>query len=510
MIYFMTTLNQRESRGDYIQGQFIKIDDPNGEVLSRDPGDLEKAGFVFPFSFEHVHEAVSAARRSFSSWKRLPDGERKGFLTRYRDLLKQRGEELARAVSLEIGKPLWESRLEITETVQLIDYYLKQGSQTSVELKAEAGVEQSSGTVRFMSRGVMVVITPATVPVFASHMHLIPALINGDTVVLKSSKCAPYVGQCLADITHDSGLPAGVLNIIQGDAELGRRLVSHADVDGVLFTGSFETGTKIKKQVLNDYGKILVLDTGGKNAMVVWDDCHYEHALHDGLLASYLTSGQRCTSTSRILVHSKIFDRFMNDFHTLSKKCRVDYGLGEDGETPFIGTLVSEEAMENYLRFQGIAVREGGEEIMRGKILERSKKGYYVSPSIHWVETPDAKSVYQTSEIYGPNVAFYKVDDLDQAAEIVNLTRHGLVASVYTGARENYRRLADDCRVGLLHWNRPTTAAAYMLPYGGVRQSGNSRPMGSFAGYQCTYPLSSLEYQGKFDPKTSTLPVPRL
>lgn len=500
----------RTPQGDYIQGQFRQVDDPNGEINSHDPGDLDQAKVAFPFSFEHVHEAVTSAKRAFQSWKRIPATERIGHVTKYGDLIKQRSEELARAITFEIGKPLWESRAEVQETIDLIKYYAKRGSQTTVEMKIEEADADSAGFVRFMPRGTMAVITPATVPVFASFMHLIPALMDGNTVVLKASKRAPYVGQCLAEICHDSGFPSGVLNVIQGDEELGRRLVGHPEIDGILFTGSFETGTKIRKAVTSDYWKVLVLDTGGKNAMLVWDDADYQRSLKDALMGSLLTSGQRCTSSSRILVHKKLFDRFVTDFHALAKRCRVDHGATEGDDAPFLGALVSEEAMENYLRFQGIAVREGGEEIMRGKPLEREKKGFYVSPSIHRIDNPDAKSVYQTTEIFGPDVALYCVEDLQQAAEIINLTRHGLCASIYTGARENYLRLADDARVGLLHWNRPTTALAYMLPYGGIKQSGNARPMGSFAGYQCTYPLSSLESEKQKSASAYPTTIPKL
>ncbi len=150
--------------------------------------------------------------------------------------------------------------------------------------------------------------------------------------------------------------------------------------------------------------------------------------------------------------------------------------------------------MENYLRFQGMAVREGCEEIMRGKTLERDKKGYYVSPSIHVVENPDAKAVYQTSEVIGPNVAVYKVTDLEAAIDVVNLPRFGLAASIYTAARENFLRLSEEARVGVFHWNGMTVKNSYRLPYGGIKKSGNHRPMGSSALYQCTYPVSSLEY----------------
>jgi len=495
-------------RGDYIQGEFVPVEDPNGEVASRNPGDLEQPALKFPFCFQHVQEAVEAARRSFSTWRRTTTAQRQQVIKKYRDLLKQRGPELAQAISWEIGKPLWESRQEIQETLDLIDYNLELGYPAELNIdQAEKGCQ---GSVRFLPRGVMAVITPATVPVYASHFHFLPALLHGDTVVLKSSKLAPWVGQLLAEIVHDSGMPAGVMNLLQGDAELGRRLVCHSEVDGVLFTGSFETGAKIQKQTLSDFGKLVVLDTGGKNAMVIWDDCDYQRALSEAIYAGFLTSGQRCTSTSRIIVHDSLLNRFIEDLHTLAKKSRVDYALKDGKDAALLGPLVNEDAMENYLRFQGIAVREGAEEIMRGKPLERVTKGYYISPSIHHVDTPDAKSVYQTTEIYGPNLAVYSASDIEQAAEIINLTKQGLVASIYTQSRENFLRLGDEAQVGLLHWNRPTTSTAFRLPYGGIKESGNSRPMGSYAWQQCTYQVSSLEWRGNEEVAPLAAPLPKL
>ncbi len=502
---------ERICRGNYIQGHFLKVDDPNGEVESRNPGNLELSPITFPFCFAHVHEAVSAAKRGFSSWKRLPAATRNAALMRYRDLLQQRAETLAWHIAFEVGKPLWEARLEVSKTLTLIDWAVKEGSQTAVQLTVDkADEEASTGVVRFHARGVMAVIPPASQPLFGSHLHAMPALVHGNTVVMKASKAAPMVGQFIAECVHDAGLPAGVLNLIHGDSEVARRLTSDSDVDGIFFTGHYETGFKIRKQVLSDYWKTIVLELGGKNTLVVWDDCQYEKTLHEAVYSSFLTTGQRCLSTSRILVHEKLFDKFVENFHTLSKKCRIGSGLTEGADTPFMGPLLSEGAMENYLRYQGIAVREGCDEIMRGKPLERGEKGYYVSPSIHVVATPDSKSVYQKNEIFGPNVALYKVRDLDEAAELVNLPQHGLAASIYTGARENYLRLAEEVKVGMFHWNRPTVTPCFRLPYGGLKKSGNARPMGSFSGYQCTYPVSSLEYTGGFEISRLPVQLPKL
>lgn len=500
----------RVCRGDYIQGHFLRVTDPNGEVQSRNPGDLDADEVPFPFSYEHVHEAVSAAKHGFGSWHKLKPSERQATIIRYRNLLKQKGEDLAKHISFEIGKPLWESRQEVADCITLIDYFLNEGGQTTQQFSVPDAAPGCTGTVRFLSRGVMAIISPANMPAFVPHSHFIPCLVNGNAVVIKSSKYAPSVGQFLAEIAHDAGLPAGVFNLIHGDAEVARRLVGHTEVDGIFFTGPYETGFKIKKQILSDYWKILVMEMGGKNATVIWDDCNYEKALHDSVLSAFLTTGQRCMSTSRVLVHEKIFDRFTEDFHSLAKKCRVDYGMVDGENAPFMGPLISESSMENYLRYQGIAVREGCEEVMRGKTLERDRKGYYVSPSIHWVKTPEPKSVYQKNEIHGPNAALFKISDLDEAAEILNQPQHGLVASIYTGARENYAHLTEEVRVGLFHWNRMTIENCYKLPQGGVKKSGNYRPMGSFSGYQCTYPLSSLEDSTGYDASRLPSQLPKL
>lgn len=501
---------ERVLRGNYIQGHFVTVDDPNGEIESRNPGALDTDPVRVPFCFEHVHEAVSAAKRSYTSWKRLPAEHRIQALARYRDLMSQRSEELAAHVSFEVGKPLWEARAEVVETLRMMDYFLAAGSQTAIEHRTDEAGDDAVGVVRYHSRGVMVVIPPASQPVYCAHAHLFPSLVHGNTVVLKASKGAPLVGQYLAEIVHEAALPAGVVNVIQGDAEVARRLSTDPGVDGIFFTGQYETGLKIRKQVLSDYWKVVVLEMGGKNSLVVWDDCRYERALYDAFLATYLTSGQRSASTNRIIVHKAIFDRFVSDFHTLSKKARIGLGLVDGDGAPFMGPLLNEAILENYLRYQGIAVREGCEELMRGKSLERDTKGYYVSPSIHLVTTPDPKSVYQKTEIFGPAVAIYKASDLDEAAELVNLPQHGLAAAIYTGARENYLRLAEEVRVGAFHWNRPTTTPCYKLPFGGVKKSGNARPMGSFSGQQCTYPVSSLEYTGKFDLTRLPPQLPRI
>lgn len=481
--------------GNYILGQFQHVKDANGEIASINPGDLRLAPIKIPFGYEAVNEAVAAARKSCMSWSRLSLGDRQGAIAKYRNALAKHAERVAVTITEQVGTPLWETRLEIGETLRLIDFFLRTISETGPELNLSSmdGSDGTTASVRLRPRGVAVAVSPAIQPVLDSHCYIIPALLHGNAVILKSSRHAPFVGQCLAEIAHEAGLPAGTFNVLHGDPEIARRLACHPDVDLVFFTGSYETGLNLRKQVAGDYWKIAVLDMVGKNAMVLWEDCDFERAIEQALLCAFQTTGQRRTTASRILVHDKIFDRFVTEFHALAKKCSVGYGMKDGAQAPFLGPLMSQDAMENYVRYQAFALRDGCEEVMRGKPLEREEKGFYVSPSIHLVSKPDPKSTYQKSEIFGPNAAIYRVSELDDAIEILNHPPTGLVSSIYSSKKEVFSRFSSGTKAGLLHWNIPTLASTFELPNAGLKKSGNARPMGRWAWQQCTYPIASFE-----------------
>lgn len=489
----MTTSPQRVYQGDYIAGHFVPVSDPNGVLKSQNPGNIEEKPVEFPFGNHQVDEAVRAARLGFSIWRRLPVSDRFTSLKRYREVLAKHRDRLAFLDCLEIGKPLWEAQLEITDCLNLIDHFLQLGSQTTVEAKVPEAKPGLDGKVRYFPIGVIAVVSQSVVPLVSMHHHFIPALLNGNTVVVKITKYAPALGQAIAECVHEAGLPAGCFNFIQGDGDIARRLTGHTDVDGVFFTGTPETSIAIKKQLLSDYWKIQIIQSGGKNASVVWEDCQYDYTLKTLILSTLSTSGQRYSSTSRVIVHEKLFDRLLNDFHQLCKKVPIGYGLGTETPLPFMGPLVSERSLEDYLRYQGIAVREGCDEIMRGKPLERKQKGYYVAPSIYSVPKSDPKSVYQNGEFFGPNIAFYRVKDLDEAIQITNQTQFGLVASLFSASSKNFDHFVQEAKVGVCHWNIPTTQISFRMPFLGLKKSGNMRPMGTFAPYQCTYPVSSIE-----------------
>jgi succinylglutamic semialdehyde dehydrogenase len=323
----------------------------------------------------------------------------------------------------------------------------------------------------------------------------------GNTVVFKPSDKTPATGQLMAEIFNASGFPPGVFNVIQGRGETGQRLATHEAVDGVLFTGSYDVGLKIKQDTLQHHWKILALEMGGKNHAIVWDDCDLKKTVYENLIGSFMTSGQRCACTSKILIHSKVKDRFIENFYEAAKKLTI----GHWSESPFMGPLISADAVDKYLRFQEIANREGAESLMRGKALKRPREGYYVTPSIHLVPAHDPKSVYQKSEIFGPNVAIVTVDDFDEAVEIINSSGYGLVASLFSRDRGLYERALLDVRVGLLNWNRTTNGASSRLPFGGMGKSGNDRPSADFAIDYCAVPVASLEDGTSLD-ETKLLP----
>lgn len=503
-------MKKSEFRGNYIAGHFERSNDPNGTIPSIDPGDLDRPAISCEYNFESIPRAVDAAKDRFNTWRRMSLADRCAWLDRYREVLVKRADELARQITSETGRPLWESKIEVEQTSELIGTLLKTSSRYQQGESIEEAAEATRGTVAFRPRGAFAVIAPGILPLLDAHAHWVPATLAGNTVVLKASRHAPLLGQMMAEMSHDSGLPAGLFNLVHGESEVSNRLISEAGLDGILFTGSYETGLKIRKQTLSDFQKHVVLDMVGKNSALLWNDCNYEQALHESLLAAFLTTGQRRHTTNRILIHHEIFDRFVQDFHRLAKLCKVSHGMNDTAEAPFMGPLLSEAALENYVRYQGIAVREGCEEIMRGKPLERSQKGFYVAPSIHRVAKADARSVYQRSEIFGPNVALYRVQDLEEAIDIINLPQHGLVASIYTKSQAVFEKAFEQVMVGTLHWNRPTIAVSRQIPTVGLKKSGNGRPMGSWAPFQCMYPITALEFHGTF--KLAKLPavMPRL
>lgn len=487
--------------GDFINGRFILSDKADGQFKDESPGDLSDQIMTAQFKLDHIEVACEAAKSAYLPWARLSMDERKKYLLKLKDIFISHESEMAEAIARDTGKALWDALTEAKALPAKIDITINESLKLIQEQRFSNALPQVDGVLRYKSRGVMAVVGPFNFPAHLPNGHIVPALITGNTVVFKPSEQTAFVGQLYAQLIEKAEFPPGVFNLVHGEGETGKRLVTNELVDGILFTGSYEVGLKIKQETLNQYWKILALEMGGKNATVVWDDAEIDKAVYESIIGAYLSAGQRCSGTSRIILNDKIADQFTNKFYEVAKKLTI----GHWSKNPFMGSLINEAAVDKYVRFQEMANRENCESLMRGKSFETEVKGYYVTPSIHLVKAFDPKSIYQKTEIFGPNVAIYRSSDFDRTLDIVNSTGYGLCMSLFTKNMDLYNEALLKAKVGLLNLNRTTNGASSKLPFGGMGKSGNDRPSAHFAVQYCTVPLASLEDPTPFD-KSKLLP----
>jgi succinylglutamic semialdehyde dehydrogenase len=484
--------------GDFIDGQWILPDRADGEFKDISPADLKDEVMALEYRYDHIHIATKAAKRAFLPWARLTQEKRNEYLRRLKELYISHTAEMQEVIARETGKPFWEALTEVKAMINKIDITLDVSLKLVQDEKVENALPGVDGYVRHRPRGVQAVLGPFNFPGHLPNGHIIPALATGNTVVFKPSELTPAIGQLMAQMFEKAEFPKGVFNLVHGVGETGKRLATDDNVDGILFTGSYETGLKIKTATLDHHWKLLALEMGGKNATIVWDDADMNKAIYESTIGAFWTAGQRCSGTSRIILHKNIADQFIDKFYDTAKKLSIGYWK----DNPFMGPLINAEAVEKYLRFQEIAQREGAERLMRGKALDiEGHPGYYVTPSICLVKDFRPDSVYQKSEIFGPNVAIYKIDDFDEALKINDSTGFGLVTSVFTKKRELYEEARLRARVGIVNWNRTTNGASSRLPFGGIGKSGNDRPTAHYAVQYCTTPVASLEDTTPFDAK---------
>ncbi len=482
-------------KGSYIGGKFETVGNADESWSVVSPGDSKDKVIKIEASFNHMDKAIEAATQGFKIWKRTTLEERISKLRRLQEIYLERKEEMAEIISRETGKPLWETLGEAGAIAAKINITIEKSLELIKEKRVENALPGVDGFIRFKPRGVMLVVGPFNFPAHLPNGHIVPALLSGNSIVYKPSEKTPATAQLMAECIHEAGFPEGVFNLVHGAVEVSKKLTKHEGVDGVLFTGSYDVGLQIKEQTLSQYWKLLALEMGGKNSAIVWSDAEIEKAIYENLIGSFLSAGQRCSCTSKIVIHDSIYDEFVSRFHAAAKKISV----GHWKEKVFMGPVIDKRSMDNFIKFQEIGVSEGNDALMAGRPLDVGFEGNYVSPSIHLVDAMNPKSVYQNTEIFSPNVAIYKTSDLEEAIDIVNVSGFGLVASIFSKSRENYEKVLLDAKVGLVNWNRTTNGASSQLPFGGMGKSGNDRPSAHFALNYCTVPVASLEDGTSFD-----------
>ncbi len=481
---------------NFIDGKWNLPSSVDQTVLRQNPARLDEVLYEMHWGVASVDEAVEAARKAQRGWDRLGVDARRVILLKFAAELNARKEAIARVIAQQAGKPYWEALTEAGALAAKIEIMTGEAAQYTAEVHPEG---LAGGSFRYRPLGVAVVLGPFNFPLHLPNGHIIPALFQGNTVVVKPSELTSGCFIPYFEAAEAAGIPPGVLNLVHGPGPVGAALASHPGVDAVMFTGSYDTGLRIKRATLEQHWKLLALEMGGKNTSIVLEDADIAQSAHDIAFASYMTAGQRCSATSRIVVASEVFDDFVDAFRSVSSRVTVGDTLDE---TTFMGPLVNEAAFQRFLNAQKDT--EGGnlENLLPGGHTRDDLNGYYVSPALWWAKQLDAKGPHQSDEIFGPDVVLYRSTSDEESIQMANATEFGLAMSIYGNDEERFERIGLELDAGILNWNRSTCGASSRLPFGGVKRSGNHRPSAAHAGLYCGYAQAQLRVEPGFDTET--------
>lgn len=435
-------------------------------------------------NFEDVDAAVREARRVFPEWRRKPFAERQALVEAFGAKLEANKEELARQLGLETGKPLWESRTEVAAMIGKIAISIRAYNERTGH--TESDVAGGHAVLRHRPHGVVAVFGPYNFPGHLPNGHIVPALLAGNTVIFKPSELTPGVAELTVRLWEQAGLPDGVINLVQGAADTGKALAGHPGIDGLFFTGSSTVGHLLHEQFGGQPEKILALEMGGNNPLIVQDVADIDGAVHHTLQSAFLSAGQRCTCARRLLVpHGKKGDEFLRRLVEVAS--RIQVGEFDAEPQPFMGAVISPDAANKLLAAQQSLLENGAKALLPMASL-RPGTGL-LSPGI--LDVTGLEMVDE--EFFGPLLTVYRYKGFDQALELANETRYGLSAGILTDNRKLYDRLVEEVRAGIVNWNRPLTGASSAAPFGGVGSSGNHRPSAYYAADYCAWPMASLE-----------------
>jgi alpha-ketoglutaric semialdehyde dehydrogenase len=424
--------------------------------------------------------AIQAAENAYAAWAQTPAPKRAALLQDFLSHFRSREEEFVRAITRENGKTLRESRTEFVAALKEADFQVGQGRRVAGQLRPA----ELSGVSCYLQReplGVVTLITPWNFPLNVACRKLIPALIAGNTCVLKPAELTPMSAALLFESFHAAGLPPGVVNLVFGRGSvIGETLVTHPAVKALSFTGSTEVGLEIAKK-LAGRGTKIQLELGGKNPLVVLADADIAKAVDAAIIGGYSCSGQWCTSTSRVIVETGIYDAFLR---TLTERARaIVVGDGGD-EKVQMGPVCGKRQYETILDFIETGLREGARLVTGGKALTAGQyaKGWFIEPTIFADVSPG--QVIAKEEIFGPVLVVIRADDLSDAIRLANDTRYGLSSSIYTGDLAKAQRFVAESEVGLCHVNMHTAYKEPQLEFGGVKESGRGDPEAGDSGVE--------------------------
>lgn len=467
----------------YLDGHWLAGE---GEALeSHEPGSGQRLWQGRAASASQVAAALQAARRAFPGWAALALEQRIAVLERFAQVLGERSEALATLIGRETGKPLWEARTEVASMVAKVAISLRARAERAGERSAPLGDAQS--VLRHRPHGVLAVFGPYNFPGHLPNGHIVPALLAGNCVLFKPSEQTPAVAELTVRCWHDAGLPPGVLNLLQGGRETGAALAAEPDLDGLLFTGSSATGLALHRQFAQTPQKILALEMGGNNPLLVEEVADLDAAVLCIVQSAFLSAGQRCTCARRLLVPEGAWgERLLARLVEVTSRLRV--GRFDAEPAPFMGAVISPAAAGQLLEAQAALLARGATPLLAMRRLEPGSA--LLTPGILDVSAVAGRP---DEEYFGPLLQVIRYRDFDAALAEANATRFGLAAGLISTSQERYAQFLLHSRAGIVNWNRPLTGAASSAPFGGIGASGNHRPSAWYAADYCAYPVASLE-----------------
>lgn len=467
----------------YIDGKWINS---NGASLkSYNPATGKVVWEGLSATHEDVVNAIEAAKKALPIWSSKTIEERKKYLQSYGQLLKSQHDKLSEAISIENGKPLWESRAEVTTMFNKIDITIKAYEERCKETSFTVG--ETTSITRRHPHGIVGVLGPFNFPGHLTNGQIIPALLAGNTIVFKPSELTPYFGQLMIELFEKASFPPGVINLVQGGKEVGISLVEQKDLNALLFVGSWDTGKLLATSFGSAPQKMLALEMGGNNPLVVSEINDIEAAAYLTIQSSYLTSGQRCTCARRLIVpKGKKGDAFIDSLRAMIKNIAV--GPYTQDPEPYMGPVISEHAANKLLEAQENLKQKGATSLIEMKKI--GSEGSFLSPGL--IDVTGISDI-EDKENFGPLLQLIRVEDFTSGIIEANKTSYGLTAGLLSDSKEEYELFLEKTNAGIINWNVPLTGNSSSAPFGGIGKSGNFRPSGYYSVDYCSYPVASLE-----------------
>ena len=436
---------------------------------SKNPATKEIIGSFPQATQSEVDSTYHFARDSFYGWREYGRVRRAEYFLKLANLIEERSEELAKTISEDTGKTNNESVAEVNEALHMAQYAFSTGRMPYGEAIASELPEKDAYMLR-KPKGVVAIVAPFNFPfAIGGFWCAAPALVEGNTVILKPSEDTPLVGQLTAELYHEAGFPPGVFNLVHGDGEVGDMLI-HEDVDHVCFTGSADVGMHVRKVCAESWHKTCSCEMGSKSAVIIHEDANYDMAMAACLASAYKLSGQRCVSAGRLIVHRDLYHQFAEEFAARSAMLKTGDPFNEN---TFYGPLINQQGLDKVSHFNSMVFNDKDVDVLLAgvRIVE---DGLFMTPTVYKTEWKDAP--YLKNEVFGPHVSIIPYDRVSEAINIYNDTDYGLALGVVTENFKVARRIRNECDFGLGYWNGGSIAAESHLGFGGVKKSGNGQP----------------------------------